>query len=133
VAFTSGSLLAFMEGVLGPLTTQLGLNASDALVIEVAEIVRMIGHPLADEPDDVKLATLARWRAWLAAATAAAGGFDTKAGTVDVKLSKRFDQIMRMLGAAETAAARYPEAAAEIATGSEAIVTSISPAGSPYW
>ena len=131
--FTDGTLLAHMEGILGPLTVQLGLDVSDALSIEVEEIVRLLGHPIAEETDDTKTSALGRWRAWLAAATAASARFDTKAGTVDIKMSQRFKQIQQMLASAERAAQQYPEAAAEINGGSVATVTSISPIGSPYW
>ena len=131
--FTDGSLLTYMEGILGPHTAALGLDTSDALSIEVEEIVRLLGHTIAEETDDTKTATLARWRAWLAAATAAAASFDTKAGTVDIKLSQRFKQIQYMLGSAERAASQYDEAAAEISGGRTATVTVISPVGSPYW
>ena len=131
--FTDGTLLAHMEGILGPLTVQLGLDVSDALSIEVEEIVRLLGHPIAEETDDTKTSALGRWRAWLAAATAASASFDTKAGTVDIKMSQRFKQIQQMLASAERAAQQYPEAAAEINGGSVATVTSISPIGSPYW
>lgn len=130
--FTDSTLLAHMEGVLGPLTAQLGLDTSDALAIEVEEIVRLFGHPIAEETDDTKTSAFGRWRAWLAAATAAVN-FDTKAGSVDIKLSQRFTQIQQMLASAERAVQQYPEAAEAINGGSVAIVTSIAPIGSPYW
>jgi hypothetical protein len=133
VAFTDESLLAYMESTLGPLTAQLGLDTSDALSVEVEEIARLQGYAIEDGDDDVKTAALGRWRAWLAAATAAAASFDTKAGTVDIKLSQRFKQIQMMLVSAERAVQQYPEAAAVIDGGAVATVTSISPAGSPYW
>jgi hypothetical protein len=132
VPFTSGSLLVFMEGVLGPLTAQLGLDTSDQLTIEVQEIERLLGHTIAEEDDDTKLTILARWRAWLAAVTALAGSSDLKAGSVDLKLSQQFKQASMMLAYAETAASAYSEAASVIGGGNIATVTSLSPAWSPY-
>lgn len=133
MAFTSGTLLEFAEGVLGPLTTQLALGGpTGALSVEVDEIVRLLGHAIEDEADQTKLSVLARWRAWLAATTALAPAFDLKAGTVDLKRSQQFKQAAQMLGYAERAAAAYPEAAATMGGGSVAVVTTIAPVGSPY-
>lgn len=134
-AYTEGSLLGFMETVVGPHLEGLGLDASDALTEAVNDVIGILGNPLADETstaDLMKVRTIARWQAWAAAVDTATDQFDLKAGSADLKRSQMFEQMERRLAAAEAAAMRYEEAAAVLAGGSTAYVSSIGVIGDPY-
>jgi len=102
--FSDASLAAFMVTDLGPSGAAFGLTAiSPAITAEVAEVALLIGHPVADETDDLLIRACARWRAWTAAYGAATNDKDLKAGSADLKLSQRFAHIERRLMLAKTA------------------------------
>lgn len=131
MAYTAGSLLGYMETEVGPQLAALGLDASDALSEGVAEVVALLGAEIADVDDDLKLRTLARWQAWLAAYNAATAQYDLKAGSSSLTRSQVFEQIERRLARAEASALRYDEVAAALGGGT-AYVSSVATAGSPY-
>lgn len=132
MAYTEGSLLAFMETEIAGLLTVLGLDASDALTEAVAEVVAILGTPIADVDDDLKLRTVARWQAWQAALNAAMGQYDLKAGSADLKRSQVVAHLETRLAQAERSAMRYDEVAAVLAGTSTAYISSMSTASNPY-
>lgn len=132
-AYTESTLLTFLESELTPVLEPLGLDVSEATAEAVNEVQGLLDPTaLGDETDVLKVRTLARWQGWLAALNAAVLSTDLKAGSAELKESQGFQQIERLLARYERAAMRYPEAAAFISGGGEAVVSGMSTAGSPY-
>jgi hypothetical protein len=132
-SYTESTLTAFLETELTPVLAPLGLDASDAISEAVNEVVGLLSPTaLADETDVLKVRTLARWQGWLAALNAASLNTDLVAGSASIKDSQGFAQIEKLLARYERAALRYPEAAAFINGGAEAVVSGMATAGSPY-
>jgi len=137
VAYTADSLLGLMETELGAVGEALGLLETDALAEAVNEVAAMLGvDSVADVDDDLKLRTIARWQAWLAAEAAAVGGVDLKSDGDEIKLSQRLDGIRIRLARAEAAAARYSEVQDALASSSGvavlSVVSGMTTAGNPY-
>ena len=137
MAYTADSLLGLMETELGAVGEALGLLETDALAEAVNEVAAMLGvDSVADVDDDLKLRTIARWQAWLAAEAAAVGGVDLKSDGDEIKLSQRLDGIRIRLARAEAAAARYSEVQDALASSSGvavlSVVSGMTTAGNPY-
>lgn len=135
--YTEADLVTFMAAELGETGVSLGLDtdALDTLAEAANETQGILGVPLAgltSTADLVKVRAIGRWQAWLAAWNVAAGRFDLKAGSSDLKQSNVFGQIGRRLADAERAALRYTEVQDALGGGSTAYVSSISTAGDPY-
>lgn len=136
-SYTEVSLLGFMAAELGGTGVSLGLDtdALDTLAEAANEAQGILGVPLADltSTDDlVKVRAIARWQAWLAAWNVAAGRFDLKAGSADLKRSQTFSQIETRLAQAERSAMRYSEVQDALAGGSTACISSLATASNPY-
>jgi hypothetical protein len=130
-SYTEAALAAFMEDELASVGADLAIGDTNLLPEAVNEIAGLLGHAVASETDVMKLRTLARWQAWLAARKAAARQFDTSlSGGKNFKLSQVWQQINVELAMASAAAARYPEGRTAI-SGGIAVLTSIDDAG-PY-
>lgn len=131
--YTADTLGTYMSVELGATGVALGLSDGDDEYVEaVNEVAAVLGMPIASLTDDLKTRTVARWQAWRAARSAAAGNFDLKAGSTDLKRSQAFAHISLMLAEAESAASRYSEVADALAGGGMAYVTEVSTGGNPY-
>jgi hypothetical protein len=134
VAYTTSSLADLMVTELGPTGVALGLtDSSDAITEAVAEVAAILGEAVADVDDDLKLRTVARWQAWLAAEAAAVNQYELSSDGSSLKRQQWFEQIGKRLARAEAAASRYSEVQAVLAgSGGVATVTHVVTAGSPY-
>lgn len=102
--YTNAALEDFMLVELGPVAEALGLSTSDALAAEVAEVALILGHPLADETDDVLIRAISRFRAWTAAESAAVSQFNVAlSGGKKFELETIFKQVQLKLASVRSA------------------------------
>lgn len=134
MAYTAATLADLMVTELGPTGVALSLTDDSAAITEaVAEVAALLSvDDVADVSDDLKLRTIARWQAWLAAEAAATNQYDIASSGDSLDRSQWFKQIGVRLARAEASASRYSEVADAINGGSTATVTGSSVAGSPY-
>lgn len=134
MAYTAATLLALMEVEISTSLEPLGLDASDALSEAVTEVRLILGvDDVADVDDDLKLRTIARWQAWLAAEAAAVNQYDLASEGDRLSRQQWFRNIQSRLARAEASASRYSEVQTVLAgSAGVAVVTGSSLAGSPY-
>ena len=136
-AYDESSLVGFMAAELGETGVSLRLDTDqyDTLAQAANEVQGILATPLAGlttTADLMKVRAIARWQAWLAASSVAAGRFDLGGSVPGLKRSQVFAMIEKRLAATERAALRYTEVQDALSGGSVAYVSSIGVAGSPY-
>lgn len=103
-SYDESTLADFMVAELSATGAALGLtDASDGIASAVLATARLLGDDIANLTDMALLEAAARWHAWQAALKAAAGNFDLKAGSADLKRSQVFEHINSQLALSETA------------------------------